>query len=152
MINEFAGRVFTCNEEQLEATGPGYTNVSITTSLWSRWSRSRIQRCRWNSIHRVIVPIFPISQVEKLRHPLGIPGRSLRRTSSQPERTSLPRSPKEKSCFSRRGHSAFKKKASNDEEVGSHAFAALEKGATDASAILTRQTAIFHWEDVCLRE
>jgi ABC-type multidrug transport system ATPase subunit len=49
----------------------------------------------------------------------------------------------------RRGHAALKKKSSNDEEAGSHALVALEKGATDASAILTKQTAIFHWEDVC---
>jgi hypothetical protein len=50
----------------------------------------------------------------------------------------------------RRGHSVLKKKASSDEEIASSSVAGLEKGThVDASAIIKKQTAIFHWEDVC---
>ncbi len=49
----------------------------------------------------------------------------------------------------RRGYTpAALKKASSDEEVGSSTIVGAEK-TTDVSAILKKQTAIFHWEDVC---
>jgi ABC-type Mn2+/Zn2+ transport system ATPase subunit len=50
----------------------------------------------------------------------------------------------------RRGHSALRrKKACGDEEVASHSVAALEKNTSNALAMIKKQTAIFHWEDVC---
>jgi hypothetical protein len=51
----------------------------------------------------------------------------------------------------RRGHSALKKRASRDEENATSSVARLEKTSTgvDVAAIIKRQTAIFHWEDVC---
>lgn len=36
-----------------------------------------------------------------------------------------------------------------DEEAGNIELATVDRAATDASAIIKKQTAIFHWEDVC---
>ena len=53
----------------------------------------------------------------------------------------------------RRGHTpaVLKDKSAGDEEIGAATFAKVEKTNSTAiiSAIIKKQTAIFHWEDVC---
>jgi ATP-binding cassette subfamily G (WHITE) protein 2 (PDR) len=52
----------------------------------------------------------------------------------------------------RRGHApaVLVKKFASDEEIASTAIAGAERhGNVDVSAVIKKQTAIFHWEDVC---
>jgi ABC-type multidrug transport system permease subunit/ABC-type multidrug transport system ATPase subunit len=149
MINEFAGRVFTCNPDQFVPNGPGYTNVSpseqvcgavgavagssvVDGTAYIESSYQYFPSHKWRNFG--ILWVFLI----------GLCAMYLIAT----EYVTAKKSKGEVLLF-RRGHTALKKKPSNDEEAGSTQLATLEKGATDASAILTRQTAIFHWEDVC---
>jgi len=48
----------------------------------------------------------------------------------------------------RRGHKALVKKSSNDEEAVSGRNTPVAK-TEDHTGIIARQTAIFHWQDVC---
>lgn len=51
-----------------------------------------------------------------------------------------------------RGHTpaALKQKSAGDEETAATAVVGVEKAnKTELSAIIKKQTAIFHWEDVC---
>jgi ATP-binding cassette, subfamily G (WHITE), member 2, PDR len=149
MINEFAGRVFTCNPEQFVPTGPGYTNVSpservcgavgaaagssvVDGTAYIQSSYQYLPSHKWRNFGILWVFMIGLCAVYLIAT----------------EYVTAKKSKGEVLLF-RRGHIALKKKPSNDEEAGSTQLAALEKGATDASAILTRQTAIFHWEDVC---
>ena len=149
MINEFAGRVFTCNPEQFVPTGPGYTNVSPSEQVCG--AVGAVAGSSFVDGTAYIGSAYQYFPSHKWRN-FGILWIFLIALCAAyliaTEYVTAKKSKGEVLLF-RRGHTALKKKPSNDEEVGSTQLAALEKGATDASAILTRQTAIFHWEDVC---
>lgn len=51
----------------------------------------------------------------------------------------------------RRGHTpaALKEQKGSDEEIPAGRVAGAENNGADLTGIITKQTAIFHWEDVC---
>ncbi|KUJ17815.1 putative ABC transporter [Mollisia scopiformis] len=152
MINEFAGRNFTCLDSAFVPQGPAYANVSPLERVCS--AVGSVAGSAVVSGTTYIESSYQYTPSHKWRNfgilwifAIGLCATYLLAT----EFITAKKSKGEVLLF-RRGHTpaALKQKGS-DEEVAATAIAGAEKTSShvDVSTIIKKQTAIFHWEDVC---
>jgi ABC-type multidrug transport system fused ATPase/permease subunit len=152
MINEFAGRNFTCLPTSFVPFGEGYEGISpqeqVCGAVGAVPGSSVVQGTDY------IVSAYQYMPSHKWRNfgilwafMIGLCTVYLFAT----EYITAKKSKGEVLLF-RRGHipATYKRKNGSDEEVGASSVAGSHKPAEyDAAAIIKKQTAIFHWEDVC---
>lgn len=150
MINEFSGRNFSCNS--FVPSGPGYTDVSATEQVCS--AVGAVAGSSVVSGTAYIESSYQYFPEHKWRNfgilwafMIGLCTAYLVAT----EYITAKKSKGEVLLF-RRGHApaALKRKNASDEEIAATDVAGSHKPADyDVSAVIEKQTAIFHWEDVC---
>lgn len=151
MINEFAGRNFTCDATAFIPQGPAYANAQpferVCSAVGSVAGSAVVQGTAFIESSYMYYP------KNKWRNygilwvfVVGLCACYLIATEYITSKKS-----KGEVLLFRRGHTpAVLKQRGDDVEAGGNAMA-LHKSSTtvDVSAVLNKQTAIFHWEDVC---
>ncbi|KFY27828.1 hypothetical protein V493_03280 [Pseudogymnoascus sp. VKM F-4281 (FW-2241)] len=151
MINEFAGRKFECPPSMFVPSGPTYMNLEpaqkICSSVGAVPGASSVDGTAY------LMSAFQYDPSHKWRNfgilvafMIGLCGTYIAAT----EYISAKKSKGEVLLF-RRGHapSALLKNTTGDEEAASGEAATIDRTATHISTMIEKQTAIFHWEDVC---
>ncbi|KFY20922.1 hypothetical protein V491_03314 [Pseudogymnoascus sp. VKM F-3775] len=151
MINEFAGRKFECPPSMFVPSGPSYMNLEpaqkICASVGAVPGASSVDGTTY------IMSAFQYDPSHKWRNfgilivfMVGLCGTYIAAT----EYISAKKSKGEVLLF-RRGYapSALLKNTAGDEEAASGEAATIDRAATHISTMIEKQTAIFHWEDVC---
>jgi ATP-binding cassette subfamily G (WHITE) protein 2 (PDR) len=152
MINEFAGRTFTCLPSAFVPNGPGYEGIAADQQVCS--AVGAVAGASVVQGEDYIVSAYQYLPQHKWRNfgilwvfMIGLLSIYLVAT----EYITAKKSKGEVLLF-RRGHApaALTKKHAGDVEVAAGEIAGSQKtGEYDASAIIKKQTAIFSWEDVC---
>ncbi|KAE8446223.1 hypothetical protein EG329_012448 [Mollisiaceae sp. DMI_Dod_QoI] len=150
MINEFVGRNFTC--DAFVPAGPAYSGVSSTQHVCS--ANGAVAGASYVDGTAYLETSYSYTPSHKWRNfgilwifMIGLCATYLLAT----EFITAKKSKGEVLLF-RRGHTpAALKHKGNDEEAGTTNIARAEKTSSrvDVAAVLKKQTAIFHWEDVC---
>ncbi|KAF8851269.1 putative ABC transporter [Acephala macrosclerotiorum] len=152
MVNEFAGRNFTCPSTAFIPQGAAYANVSpaekVCSAVGAVAGQSVVEGLA------LIESSYQYYPSHKWRNfgilwvfLIGLCATYLVAT----EYITAKKSKGEVLLF-RRGHTpAALKQRGSDVEVGAANYAGAEKTSSrvDVSSVIKRQTAIFHWEDVC---
>ncbi|KAL2067593.1 hypothetical protein VTL71DRAFT_2018 [Oculimacula yallundae] len=154
MVNEFVGNTYTCLPTSFIPSGPGYENVSplehvcsaigavpgltvVDGAAYIRDSYQYLESHKWRNFG--LLWIFMI----------GLCAIYLVATEYITSKKS-----KGEVLLFRRGQTPAvisKNRSGSDEELGASKGAGVQKTSTnvDVSTILKKQTAVFHWEDVC---
>ncbi|KIM94271.1 hypothetical protein OIDMADRAFT_106738 [Oidiodendron maius Zn] len=151
MINEYVGRTFTCPPNSFVPNGPSYVNISalqhvcsavgavagstvVDGTAYIESSYQYVPSHKWRNFGILWVFMFGLCATYLLAT----------------EFITAKKSKGELLLF-RRGHtSAIPKHKSDDEEASTTVVTGAEKTSNlELSAVIKKQTAIFHWEDVC---
>jgi len=153
MINEFVGQTYTCLPTSFIPSGSGYENVPSTAQVCS--AIGAVPGSNMVDGAAYIGSSYQYYASHKWRNfgilwifMIGLCAAYLAAT----EYITAKKSKGEVLLF-RRGHkpAALNQKSSNDLEIGASRGTGVEKTSTnvDVATIIKRQTAVFHWEDVC---
>ncbi|KFY53333.1 hypothetical protein V496_07698 [Pseudogymnoascus sp. VKM F-4515 (FW-2607)] len=151
MINEFAGRQFECPPTSFVPSGPSYMNLEPAQKICS--SVGAVAGATSVDGTAYIMSAFQYDPSHKWRNfgiliafMVGLCATYITAT----EFISAKKSKGEVLLF-RRGYApaALLKNNTGDEEAASGEAATIDRTATHISAMIEKQTAVFHWEDVC---
>ncbi|XMA11583.1 hypothetical protein WAI453_004374 [Rhynchosporium graminicola] len=154
MINEFAGNTYRCLPTSFIPSGTGYENVAPLSQVCS--ALGAVPGSQVVDGAKYIADSFQYYEKNKWRNfgilwvfTIGLCAIYILATEYITEKKS-----KGEVLLFRRGHKPAvlsKSKSSSDEEFGAGEATGVEKTSTnvDVSTILEKQTAVFHWEDVC---
>lgn len=151
MINEFNGNNYTCNPTSFVPTGPSYTNITpleqVCSAVGAVAGSNVVQGAAY------IESSYQYNPSHKWRNfgilwvfAIGLCAVYIAAT----EYITAKKSKGEVLVFPRGHIPAILKSSRSDEEVAASAVSGVDKHAdVDVSAVIKKQTAIFHWEDVC---
>jgi ABC-type multidrug transport system permease subunit/ABC-type multidrug transport system ATPase subunit len=151
MVNEFHNRWFDCLDSAMIPAGPGYTNVPSTSKICSaKGARAGSNRVFGNDYLADSFQYYNSHKWRNLGIMIGFMIFFMATYLTATEYISESKSKGEVLLF-RRGHTP--KRSSEDDIELSNTVAPGQKtdetSSQEVSAGIQRQTAVFHWQDVC---
>jgi ABC-type multidrug transport system permease subunit len=152
MVNEFHNRWFTCLDSAMIPAGPGYSNVPATSKICSaKGARAGSNQVFGNDYLADSFQYYNSHKWRNLGIMIGFMLFFMTTYLTATEYISESKSKGEVLLF-RRGH-ASKRPSPEDDVEQTNTVAPGEKtdetSSQEVSANIQRQTAVFHWKDVC---